>query len=972
MDSLKADGNKSAYSNYGIGTTDICAPGSTILSTVPVEMNGSSQLQFLGEVNAHAPAGSEARENLVSYTSFDSESINPFESFSIYIKDGMEVGSNIQHPVEEWGPTFDGTGVLSIETATSGDYYGFAAIVSNEVDLSSLQVKPRYVSFRTMGKEEGSFTEPYCVGVPVIESLSDGTTREKILSLPARTYGSIEDVYSGGYADLSSAEYISLDDEANGIEKRVINWKNFAISLVTIYAVHGQLAPGTVMFDSIAVGSCRYPFSYMNGTSMASPEVTGIVAVLAGKYDDILGQSGTSSYAEKLAALTKGAGETKLAYDAICATSAYATVDGAQNPGPAIVEILDGKDTFTITGYYMDGASVSVDGKACSISTKALGNDKYEITVTKPAGFVKGTPVITVTGINGKIDRSVVDIDGEVSTSMYDVTVVPEVASQIAAWPNYDVTGYAGKLYVLPRGSITSYTGAFADSFFTFDPNTNTWEETKIPIESFIIDGQQVIDTVADVTACLQKGKLFLQITGKSIQSPDNLASVYVTLDENGEWRTVGVGVGFVTVPYLSTLASDGENVYAVGGIQIAGGSASSVNTISTISFDDEKSAVLTPVLTTQLPRFGARVSYEPGKFVVSGGSGTKGIITDASSGGEIVFVDGTQTFINTDIMSDEKDIQMASGALADGTFMLVGPPSQDGTADTYILSDDGSVSKYEKMAYTGNLYSPASIAYDGQFYVLASKTNDGSGSLVLSYTAVDSATALGDAIAKPVKTGKPVVGKNVPSFTNTNISITTQDIYNQFSVAQGSQLIDAINRNPDSSIVYLVIEKLLESDVPAEDFKAIVQAAKNASINEKDLYWMDISLFLKAGAMNEVQLHQALNGTQATIGIPEFTALKEGYDRTYKVFAYHADAPEGVRLEVIDPAYDAKSNTLTFNISRCSTYAIGYKDVKSTKPNTKPTDTGVKSNLTMWLIIEMGALIALVGAIILKKRTAK
>ena len=47
---------------------------------------------------------------------------------------------------------------------------------------------------------------------------------------------------------------------------------------------------------------------------MATPYVTGVVAVLAGKYQDSLGTPGTAAFAEKLVALTKGAGEKSTRY----------------------------------------------------------------------------------------------------------------------------------------------------------------------------------------------------------------------------------------------------------------------------------------------------------------------------------------------------------------------------------------------------------------------------------------------------------------------------------------------------------------------------------------------------------------------------------------------------------------------------------------------------------------------------------
>ncbi|MCF0260792.1 MAG: S8 family serine peptidase, partial [Erysipelotrichaceae bacterium] len=55
------DGKKASYSNYGLYTTDVLAPGSLMLSAA---LNQEDGLTFMGEINAHALEGSAARRNL--------------------------------------------------------------------------------------------------------------------------------------------------------------------------------------------------------------------------------------------------------------------------------------------------------------------------------------------------------------------------------------------------------------------------------------------------------------------------------------------------------------------------------------------------------------------------------------------------------------------------------------------------------------------------------------------------------------------------------------------------------------------------------------------------------------------------------------------------------------------------------------------------------------------------------------------
>ncbi|MCF0260794.1 MAG: S8 family serine peptidase, partial [Erysipelotrichaceae bacterium] len=54
VDSANPNAVKAPYSNFGIGTTEVMAPGSNILSTY---LNNENTLSFNGEINAHAPEG---------------------------------------------------------------------------------------------------------------------------------------------------------------------------------------------------------------------------------------------------------------------------------------------------------------------------------------------------------------------------------------------------------------------------------------------------------------------------------------------------------------------------------------------------------------------------------------------------------------------------------------------------------------------------------------------------------------------------------------------------------------------------------------------------------------------------------------------------------------------------------------------------------------------------------------------------
>ncbi|MCF0260795.1 MAG: hypothetical protein HUJ54_13130, partial [Erysipelotrichaceae bacterium] len=513
VDALDADGKKAQYSNYGIGTTDVIAPGQEILSTT---VNRQGNLVFNGEVNAHAPQGSEARSHLLSYTSFDQESVNPIDTFAVYTdENGKQWGSDCIYPVNPSASgAFDGTGVLTVKSGPDG----FAYIQSGKSNLSGLEEKPRYVSYRvkTQGMSE-SQSMAIEAKVPVILTKEDGTTLKKFKSLGIffRQPGMPEifSVYSG---DLASAEILTEEEQAAGFTGSYIDWEEFSIVLGA--QCKGSLTEGSAVFcyDSIALGSVAYPFIHYLGTSMAAPEATGVLSVLAGKYSDRLGTAGSPEFAEKLAALVKGSANYSAAYEPYCATSGSVSVDGASNPGPAVTEIFDGISEFTVTGYFMENASVTLNGTDCQAAVKDLGNEKYQLTVQKPSGWQGGTPVITVKGANGKMDRSIVNISNasqEESADLYDHANI-SLPQDISMWHNYDLTGYNGKIYIYPRTVISNMAQLYPNAMYEYNPETETWNQISIPVESLTVDGIQYMDQLLDATACTYDGKLVMLLTG--------------------------------------------------------------------------------------------------------------------------------------------------------------------------------------------------------------------------------------------------------------------------------------------------------------------------------------------------------------------------------------------------------------------------------------------------------------------------
>ncbi|MCF0261160.1 MAG: hypothetical protein HUJ54_14965, partial [Erysipelotrichaceae bacterium] len=282
-------------------------------------------------------------------------------------------------------------------------------------------------------------------------------------------------------------------------------------------------------------------------------------------------------------------------------------------------DIEDGKSEFILTGYFMQDVSVSLDGTPCTSEIKSLGNDKYELTVKKPAGYQGGAPVITVSGSNGNMDRSIVEISaesGQETAVLYDHPNIP-VPSELSTWANWDLTGYNGKIYVYPRSVIKSFTPdeQKTDHIYAYNPENGEWETVSIPLETLTVNNEPYLENIRDVTACVKDGKLILLLMGQQ-PSTEKLAMLLISLDADGKTEVLGYTSSFKAVPMLSNLTVCNHTLYVVGGME----DTSMSPWIRELVTEDDLSMTAQYRSTIPEGRPGCRVSCQNETFLISGG----------------------------------------------------------------------------------------------------------------------------------------------------------------------------------------------------------------------------------------------------------------------------------------------------------------------------------------------------------------
>lgn len=756
-DSIDASGELSMFSCYGQATTDVVAPGSTILSTWP-----TSDPQYLGEEDDAAAL----------YESFDGET---------RVADGvLDEGSPVaggnavlsfRYPSGESASVvpdekrFDGDASLELsynaEEAISLGAGGLMAVRSNELDLSDLPEKPRYFSIRMTSEcANGGSGYPQ---VMVSVNTTDGS-QSAPLSVVSE-FGIGGDSWTGYFVELPE----NTDFENFGI---TISYLNLQISVLGGQR-QAQVADGTIYIDSIGLGSDLVPYKYSQGTSMAAPSVTGAAAVIAGMHSE--------DSAAQLAAYVKGAAAGD-AYEESCSTGGYATVDGAANPSPVPVEAEVAEDgaTVTVRGYFVpDDVQVSIGGTSCAVVSRdstvgGLGDSALtELTVQAPEGFAGGEQWVELAGSNGN-GRMLVQFETieqedptEPQATYYDEMNLP-VPDELDDWGGWQLIGFAGDVYALPQENEMNYTAEHG-FMMKYDPQLQEWSRVAVPSsEQLAAAGVRNVTSMAGTT---YQGSLIVQITSNAHTEGSEFytAGSFWRYTVEGTWEHVSVPDLDGETLSLSALGSDGDSLYVFGGkgsYGYSGESGDAGGEVKTVFRVDLEAGTAVEVGEMVRERHNAHVAYHDGVFLVSGGQNTSAqeassmgverlrVLSEAetlpSPTGEMTeypagsLVNGAVRM--SSLVTETGELAFSPAAVADG-FMIVGARCDEdkGVADTYTVPvEDGALPQtYGKLASDQRLLAPAALAYDGKLYVLAATTS--APYRVFSATAVETVAQPGD-----------------------------------------------------------------------------------------------------------------------------------------------------------------------------------------------------------------------------------
>nr|WP_243259601.1 S8 family serine peptidase [Eubacterium sp. 1001713B170207_170306_E7] len=669
VDAANAYGLLAAYSCYGQRTTDIVAPGSRILSTWPTDQAfyypefSDSNLFYEGFENAGS---------LQFYTDADPAK-------------GKACGEITGEKV------YNGQNSLKLQGTKEGN-----TVYSQPVDLmqaSGFDASGVYRFSLNIAGEDGHGNGQAEIKV----RLTDGTF--------APLNGNVDNSFARG----RDGGFNGLGSGASQILPENTDYMNFQLCLtlrgidMTFPNGHGEYVyqDNAVYIDNLGVGSTTLPYNYSDGTSMATPMVTGAVAVLAERYQD--------DSAAKRAARTIGSVTKYNEFKDLCVSDGF--IDLSQsvtaNPYPVVnaADITD--DTVTIDGYFFgESPAVTIGGKAAQIQSKeTAGDGGQRLVVARPA-VVSGMARVSVTSYEKGEGHQSYDF-GEIKDVAYFENTLPlPEDSAFFDTEAYQMVGFGDYLYCIPH--FYNFP-EIVTMLWRFNVNTQTWDQVALPEDTPMINA----------TAVVWQDKLL-------IYSHD-IGTVGMILTYDGSTWTQTPGFSGKDLPSSATLVNNDGQLLAVGG--------ASSNAVDAVNLERH---TLTPMGNTLRTASGPLVSAGHGQLIVSGGleagnqNGTlPGVERLTLDNGVYTPAELDMTGINTGNLSG-----FASAAVKDG-FMLVGPETSDGATDAYTLGLSGGLMPYEKRVDNGPLANPSAAAYKGQFYVLA-RTYTTDSNFIFKSTAVE------------------------------------------------------------------------------------------------------------------------------------------------------------------------------------------------------------------------------------------
>ncbi|WP_052446707.1 S8 family serine peptidase [Candidatus Soleaferrea massiliensis] len=336
------DNGIAPFSCYGHYSTDVAAPGTSVLSTIAMEYYLPTLSNTYG-----------LDKNRV-YNSFENLSYNPqTESWTVRgasEADSLTIGGLMSAGPADEGEEADWAPVHCTEDEwfrlTGGGYKGkrLTLAVPERMESNSqikFTITCKNPLYNTDAMEEQLYT-----GLMTISESADKfniknrvilhqTGQEELLSIRTGSFPNAWNTPMAAVAPSNDQETISID----------------------VILSFPDVERTDISFDEFGIGAATGKYGFMSGTSMATPYAAGALGLVASKYPDespsklrarMLG--GTLPLNEADAGKVASGGRLDLG-------------TALSNPNPVIESVSASGDVAAVSGHFLTGAALYVDGK---------------------------------------------------------------------------------------------------------------------------------------------------------------------------------------------------------------------------------------------------------------------------------------------------------------------------------------------------------------------------------------------------------------------------------------------------------------------------------------------------------------------------------------------------------------------------------------------------------------------------------
>lgn len=447
-------GKLARFSNYGVETTDVAAPGVNVLSTVPLGMA------------AYAPESDGAP---LAFETFESGSA-PTVTVSAAAESAESIGTVMQGSTryDDRGGSLK-SDFSAMPAGQMGSMETRSAVVSIPVE-EQLQASARYVGMHLITSNHQG--DSAVVQIAMVKDGNQTWTNPTTSTIVGCSLGWTT---------------IALDAQALAQEQGgtlAFSDGKLSVKLTIVRSPGSAFESGDALYlDTVGVGAAgsAAPYQYMSGTSMATPMTTGAAMVLAQDVGDATPADG----AAKLAALVKATVSPSDEFAGTCSSGGQ--VDLAQIAPSGLAPVVsqarteaDGDATLVVVeGSYFGAAqgsgAVRIAGKEAVVRSWA----DNAITAECPQGLKSGVHIVEVVAGNGKSGAKgflleVPERPGSQFTPLFGKTIAlptPEEGLSAGTTMGF-LIGLGGSLYLLPNDAET-HMPCYA--LWRYDPDRDDW-----------------------------------------------------------------------------------------------------------------------------------------------------------------------------------------------------------------------------------------------------------------------------------------------------------------------------------------------------------------------------------------------------------------------------------------------------------------------------------------------------------------